>query len=330
MKISNETKIGALTAIAITTLILGFNYLKGTNLTERRDKIYAVFPNVEGLVESNPVFINGLQVGKVSKLEEKDPNISGIVVTISLAKEVNIPDNSLAHINSELLQTTSVVISLGGSSTYIRNGDTLRTKQQPGLMTEVKNSLNPALTNINKTLTSLNELIMNLNSTLDPSTKGNLQTIIRNLTSSSQSLDKLLNAERGALAKSLDNMQQVTSTLAKKDASIDSTINNLHAFSGKLSRMKLEETLETAHTSMQQLEKTVGKMNSPQSSLGALLSDRQLYDEIRQTNRSLTTLLDDLRMHPKRYVNISVFGGKKEKSGPLMSPIYDSTLKQRQ
>src|SRR5688500_6551568 len=103
MKISNETKVGALTAIAITVLILGFNFLKGKGPSGK--EIYTVFPNVEKLVVSNPVFINGLQVGKVTNLKERDKNISGIVVTISLTKDLNIPRNSVATLNSELLGT---------------------------------------------------------------------------------------------------------------------------------------------------------------------------------------------------------------------------------
>src|SRR5262245_5745045 len=110
MKISNETKVGALTAIAITVLILGFNYLKGKSAGG--NDIFAVFPNVDKLVVSNPVFINGLQVGKVSGLKEKDKNLSGIVVTITLTKDINIPRNSVATLNSELLGTTSVNVFL--------------------------------------------------------------------------------------------------------------------------------------------------------------------------------------------------------------------------
>ena len=99
MKISNETKIGALAAVSIAVLILGFNYLKGSNLFEKSDKIYAVFGKVDGLAVSNPVSINGLQIGKVASLHEKDKNLSGIIVAIDLTKDINIPNNSLVFVN---------------------------------------------------------------------------------------------------------------------------------------------------------------------------------------------------------------------------------------
>src|SRR6266700_7465075 len=127
MKISNETKVGTLTAIAITLLILGFNYLKGKNISTPNDQLYAIFPNVEGLQVSNPVFINGLQVGKVSAMHEKDKSLSGIVITIELTKDVNIPNNSLAAIRSELLGAASIKIELGGSKKYFDDGDTIQT-----------------------------------------------------------------------------------------------------------------------------------------------------------------------------------------------------------
>src|SRR5687768_17209619 len=151
MKISNETKVGALTAIAIVILILGFNFLKGRNLTERSDRIMSVFPDIKGLQVSNPVFIKGLQVGKIYEMYEKDNNLTGIVVSFSLTKDINIPDNSIAVINSDLLGGSSLEIRLGNSTTYIRHGDTLQSSAKLGIMTEITRSLNPAIANINKT-----------------------------------------------------------------------------------------------------------------------------------------------------------------------------------
>ncbi|NII29036.1 MCE family protein [Pseudoflavitalea sp. X16] len=324
MKISNETKVGALTAIAIVILILGFNFLKGRNLADRSDKIYAEFPSVEGLQVSNPVFIKGLQVGKVYAMKEKDENLSGVIVTISLNKRVNIPKNSLATIGSELLGTSSVKINMGNSPTYIQDGDTLSTMKTLGLADKLQSSLDPTLAKVNKTLESLDLVLHNLNSTLDPNTKNNLQSIIANLTNSSKSLEKLLDAQTGMLAKTLANTESVTGNLAKNNDKINATVDNLEKATGKLANAKFDEAVASLQSTMAKLEATVDKVNSNQSSLGALLNDRKLYDQLLQTNRSLTTLLDDLRMHPKRYVNISVFG-KKDKKGPLMSPIYDST-----
>lgn len=326
MKISNETKVGSLTAIAIVVLIFGFNFLKGKDLNASHDKLYAIFPSVEGLAVSTPVMINGLQVGKVASLKEIDKSLSGIVVTISMSKEVNIPNNSVAQISSDLLGSSSMKIQLGNATTYVKDGDTLVSMQTRGMVDKIQASIDPALASVNRTLTSLDTLILNLNSVLDPRTKNNLQDIIANLMRSTKSLEQLANAQTGILAKSLTNVESVTGNLAKSNEKITATVDNLEKATGQLANADIQGSLTELKNVLSNLEHTLGKANQKDNTLGLLLNDRQLYDEIRQTNRSLTTLLDDLRMHPKRYVSISVFG-KKDKKGPLMNPIYDTIPK---
>lgn len=324
MKISNETKVGALTAIAIVVLILGFNYLKGTNLTERNDKLYAVFPSVRGLAVSNAVFINGLQVGKVAEMHEKDKNLSGIIITINLTKDINIPKNSVVTISSELLSATALDIVLGDSRTYVKDGDTLATKENISVMGEFTKSVNPAINNANQALVQLQMLIKRLNDIVDPRTQTNIQGIVSSLNSTAHSLDRLMNERNGVLARSLNNVESITGNLAKNNDKINNTLTNLDKASGNFANLKLEEAIQSLKNTMAKLEKSVEKIDSKEGTLGLLLNDTKLYDQLLLTNRSLTTLLDDLRVNPKRYVNISVFG-RKDKKGPLQAPLYDST-----
>jgi len=318
MKISNETKVGALTAVAITVLILGFNFLKGKGASGK--EVYAVFPNVDKLVVSNPVFINGLQVGKVTSLMEKDKNMSGIVVTISLSKDINIPRNSVATLSSEILSNTAINVFLGNGTDYLKEGDTIRTERSLALTDRLQKSIDPAINNINKTLLSLDDVLQKLNTILDPNTRNNLQGIIANLATSSRSLEQLLNTETGMLAKSINNMHTITAGLARNVPKIDSTLSNLQTTTDKLARAKIAETIESIQHTMAKLETGIGKLDSKEGTVGLLLNDRQLYDEFRRTNRSLTILLDDLRVNPKRYINITLFG-PKDKKGPLRSPL---------
>jgi phospholipid/cholesterol/gamma-HCH transport system substrate-binding protein len=326
MKISNETKVGALTAVAITVLILGFNFLKGRDLTTSSTTVYAVFPNVEGLVVSNPVAINGLQVGKVTGLREKDKNLTGIVVTLDITKDINIPANSVAVISSELLGTPTVKIHLGNGPRFIQSGDTLRSERTLGFADKFQDKLDPAIANINKTITTLDELIQKFNTILDPNTRGNLQSIIANLAASTKSLERHLDPNSGRLARSLENVETITNAFAKNTGKIDSTFSNLEKATSKFASADMEGAIKSLKNNMDKLEQVISKMQTKDGTLGALLNDRQLYDEIRKTNRSLNTLLDDFRVNPKRYVNISVFG-KKDKKGPLQAPVNDSIPK---
>ncbi len=326
MKISNETKVGAITAVAIVILILGFNFLKGRNITERNDRVFTVFGEVNGLQVSNPVFINGLQVGKVSGLKEKDKELSGIVVSFDLTKDINIPVDSKTLITSDLLGTTIMEIKMGTKSgNYVGAGDTLESTYKPGMITEITKSLNPAINNINKTLASLDQLIQQLNSTLDPKTQNNLQGIIASMNSTIRGLDNLINTQSVVLGRAFSNAETVTNAFAKNSGKIDTTFGNLAKISDGLVRADIAKTLQTVNSTMSRLEQTIIAINSKNGSVGMLLNDRQFYDELRLTNRSLTTLLDDLRLHPKRYVSVSVFG-RKNKTAPIMQPVIGDSI----
>src|ERR1700730_12445466 len=139
MKIANETKIGVLAVVALAGLILGFNFLKGSTLFQHTKKIYAVFDNVEGMELSNAVQINGLTIGNVSAINESDKDLTqGIVVTITLKKDVHIPENSVGVINSGLISAATIVIDKGDATEYLDNGDTLQTKQKSNLFAQVQ------------------------------------------------------------------------------------------------------------------------------------------------------------------------------------------------
>jgi len=326
MKISNETKIGVLAVVAIVGLILGFNFLKGSSLFEHTRKLYAVFDNVEGMEVSNSVQINGLQIGNVSAINEADKDLkTGIIVTITLKKDVHIPKNSIATINSGLISSSSIIISKGDATEFLADGDTLATKQKANLLSQVQQGLNPIVLKLGGTLQSLDSLVEVIGSLFDPKMKNNLSTIVANLAASSASLQTLLNAQSGALAQSLKNVNAFTGNLAKNNEHINKTMENVEKTSSKLAEARIPETVESLQGTINELKGVIAKMNSNNGSLGLLLNDKKLYQNLEGTSRSLNTLLDDVRMHPKRYVSISVFG-RKDKSGPLMAPL-DSTAK---
>ncbi len=326
IKISNETKIGVLAVVALAGLILGFNFLKGNSVFQHSKKIYAVFDNVEGLDLSNFVQINGLQIGTVTAIDASDQDLThGIVVTISLKKDVHIPRNSIGAISTGLIASAAVVIKKGDSPQFLENGDTLRTKQTPNLLAQVQESVNPVIGKLGATLQSLDSLIQAVGAMFDPRLKNNFSAIIANLAGSSAQLQIMLNAQSGALAQSLKNVNEFTGNLAKNNDHINKTMENVEKTTSNLAAAKIPETVQALQATILELKSTLDKVNNPNGSVGLLLNDKKLYQNLEGTTRSLNTLLDDLRVHPKRYVNISVFG-KKDKSGPLMAPL-DSTSK---
>jgi len=327
MKISNETKVGVMAVVALAALILGFNYLKGSALFQHTKKLYAKFDNVEGLDVSNPVQVNGLTIGNVTAINESDKDLSqGVVATITLKKDVRLPDNSVAMINSSLLGTSTITITKGYSNNFLDNGDTIETKQKPNLLSQVQANIDPVILKLGGTLTSLDSLVQVVGTMFDPRTKNNFSAIVANLASSSAELQKLLNDQTGALAQSLRNLSQFTANLNKSNEHISSTMDNVDKTTAHLAAAKIPEAVDGLNATLGDLKATIQRLNSPNGTVGLLLNDKRLYNNLESTTRSLNTLLDDFRVHPKRYVNISVFG-KKDKTGPLTAPVIDSTSK---
>lgn len=329
MKISNETKIGALTAIAITLLILGFNFLKGKSFFDKTHTLYAKYSNVQGLATSNPVMINGLQVGTVYKIST-DKNMKEILVDMTLTKDVNIPLNSVALIKPSLLGTISIEIKLGDATTFIPQNGTIATEATSGIFNDVLSKIDPVLTQVTKAVTSIDSVLLAVNRILDPNAKNNIAAMLENLNKTSAnligasaSLNVLLNTQTGALAGTLKNLNSFTGNLDKNNDKITNLVGNLDKTATNLSQLELQKTLSTLNNTIGDLKSTIGKLNSTSGTAGLLLNDTKLYNNLTATANKLNLLLDDLKTNPKRYVNISVFG-KKNKNTGLTVPLPDT------
>jgi phospholipid/cholesterol/gamma-HCH transport system substrate-binding protein len=329
MKIANETKIGALTAIAITLLVLGFNFLKGKTFFGKSHTLYAKYTNVQGLANSNPVIINGLQVGTVYSITT-DKNMKEILVNMNLTKDVNIPINSIATIKSNLLTTPTLEITLGDAPTYLTKSDTIKTEASAGILDAAVQELRPVLGQVKNGVKSLDSLLLNVNGIVDPYAKNNIKSILENLNTttaglaaSSASLQILLNTQTGTLAKSLNNINSFTGNLANNNDKLTGVLTNLDKTTTNLANLDLQKTLNTLTTTIGDLQASIGKLNSTTGTAGLLLNDTKLYNNLTATTNKLNLLLDDLKTNPKRYINISVFG-KKNKPSALMVPLPDT------
>lgn len=324
MKISNETKVGALTIVALALLFIGFNYLKGKNVFSTSKKIHAVFTDLGTLEKSNEVKINGLPIGSVYQKQEKDKDVSAVVVTINLTRDVNIPENSVAYISSSLVGSSFIVIERGNSKQMLEDGDTIQTRLETGILGDVKAQLDPTISSVRMILDSLKKTLGAVNSTLDAPTRENLRQTVANLNESSASLKQLLNQEQGLLANTLENIETISSRLKDNTGELTATIKNTKKFSDQLASLELKSTADSLSALINELKTMTSSLNRGEGTMGALLQERKFYDQLNQTILSAEILLDDLRTHPKRYVNVSVFG-KKDKSGPLTSPAKKDT-----
>ena len=329
MKIANETKVGAIAVVSVALLILGFNFLKGKKLFSKSTILYATYGNIQGLQKSNPILINGLQVGTVFDIRT-DKDMKNILVELNITKDVYIPVNSIALIKTNPIATPSMEIKLGDATTHLKNKDTIITENSGGIFGTLLEKVDPVLFQVRKSITSLDTVLMNFNSILDPGAKNNIGASLQNMNAitasmlrSTASLQILLNTQSGALAKSLENVESITRNFAGTNEKITNVVTNLDKTTTKLSQLELEKAVNTLNATLTDLKNMVAKINSTDGTLGSLINDPKLYNNLASTGNKLNLLLDDIRVNPKRYVNVSVFG-KKQNNSPLLVPMPDT------
>ena len=327
MKISNETKVGILTIIALTLLIVGFNFLKGKNVFNKEKHLYAVFSDLGSLRKSNEVKMKGLPVGIIYDYTEIDKNLSGVIVTITMKRDVNIPKDSKATIESELLGNTYMNVVQGLSTDFLKDGDTIVTDRASSFLGDVKAQITPTLTSVRSAIDSLKIVLGGLNRLFDKDTKGNVSDIIRNLKQTTSSLNKLLDAESGALAATLNNANSITGNLKKNNDSITATISSIKKAADKFSGLEVQPAIDTLQATINELKNVLSKFNTNEGTLGLLMKDRKLYDQLNSLLLGVEILFDDIRVNPKRYTGSVIFN-RKDKTGPLTSPAKKDSIPQ--
>ncbi len=330
MKVSNETKVGALTVIAITLIILGFNFLRGKTIFKSGNFIYAKYTDTKGLIVSNPVFVNGFQVGTVFEIENENPNLSQIVVAIKLNDSYKIPKNSVATIQDNPLGTNSISVVLGDAKDYFKSGDTIKTAPAASLLGDLMNTLSPLGEQTKKTITALEQVLTNINVVLNDKNKENIQVVLTNLAATTENLNKsmaaiqlMLDKQNGSIAQTADNINSFTKNLNENNKKINNIIDNLDSGTKAIKEADLTKTIKTIQEAVAQITITLQKLNTGDGTAAKVLNDKAMYDGLQSTIKSINTLVDDIKVHPKRYINVSVFG-KKDKSMPLVKPLADT------
>jgi len=314
VKISNETKVGVLAAFAITLLIIGFNFLKGNSVFSRETVLYARYKQVDGLAASKPVLINGYQIGRVASLELQ-PDAS-IIASLKIDSKYEIPKNSIARLEStDLLGSKAIVITLGSEKEYVADGDFLQTNVEKGL----KESIEPVQKKVEVIVAKLDSILGSVNGILNAKTQkdiGNsfssIAATLSTLESTSKKVDALVGSESIKLANILSNVEAITTNFKNNGQKIDAVMQNLNQVSDRVAALKFEETVNNANKVMADLQLIMADIKNGKGTIGALLNDKQMYDNLNNASKNLDALMIDLKANPKRYVHFSLFGGKKD------------------
>lgn len=314
MKITNETKVGILAAVAIAILILGYSFLKGNDVFSREQEFYAAYDNVEGLAVSNPVLVNGFQIGRVSAL--KLMANGQIVAQLKINPDYEIPSNTIARLEStSLLGSKAIVFELGTSQKYAESGDTLNANVQKDLLQQVK----PVQQKAEAMITRLDSILTSLNNTISPEFQRNFNSsfasiahILNTLESTTRKVDGMVGAQESRLTGIFANLESISANFRNNNQRITGIMTNLETVTDKFARADFEQTIRNADKAVADMQTAINKVNAGQGSLGKLINDEQLYQNLNNAAENLDKLMIDLKAHPSRYVSFSVFGGRKD------------------
>ena len=313
MKLTREVKTGILAIGAILLFIFGYSYLKGTNLLEKNRTFFVKYQNVEGLAKGAPVTINGFGVGKVQNIKFAD-KAGGLIVELTVEEDFDFSKTSLVRIySSGLIGGKSIgIFPKYEAGNIAQSGDTLRGEIEDGMLTAVSKALGPLERKVNNTLAVVDTLLLSVTDVLDEDTRDNLKLAIQNLNSTMRSFN-------GA-SKSLDNLlADNTEKLNRTFTNLDDMSANFVKLSDSLAQLETGKLVSDLQNVVDRFDALVTGLDNGEGTVGKLLKDDQLYDNLEGASRQLEQLLQDLKLNPKRYVHISVFG-KKQKE--YVSPEY--------
>ena len=297
MKLTKEIKIALVAIVGILIMYFGINFLKGMNLFSTNNAYYMTFDDIQGLGASTPIYADGYKVGTVDGMEYDYKENGPIKVKVDIIKDLRIPQGSKAEIVKDLMGNLQVNLLLANNPRErVEPGGVIPGAVNGGMMDKAANLI-PV---VEKMLPKLDSILTSVNALMaDPALAAslhNVETITSNLTVSTRELNTLmagLNKQVPGMVRKangvLDNTNRLTANLASLD--VQGTLN------------KVNQTLESAHQFAE-------KLNSNQGSLGLLMNDTKLYDNLTSTMSHADSLVIDLKAHPKRYVHFSVFGRK--------------------
>ncbi|OYU96937.1 MAG: hypothetical protein CFE21_01220 [Bacteroidetes bacterium B1(2017)] len=322
MKVTKEAKIGLFAALSLAALYFGYNFLRGKKLFSSQNTYYAVYNKIDGIVKSTPIYFKGLKVGQVEKLSLiRTDSANKILATLLIDDKIQLAQSSEAKIvGMDLLGGKAISLIIPSLVDPIHKGDTLMGTQETSLTESISEMITPVKNKTENVMVSLNKVLGELEKVLENGGTQNLSAgiddlagILKNLRATTQQLDLLMQSEKGKISKITGNVAVLSETFKKSNAEIEASLKNFRSISDSLADAPIKSTIEQLNITSHQLALISTKIEKGDGTAGKLVNDKELYDNLNKSAFELQALLKDLKENPKRYVNVSVFGGKKEK-----------------
>jgi len=290
--------------VAITILVTGYNYLKGTKLFNSNKTVYKEYPFIGGLAKSSPVIVNGFQVGLVSDVYFKEDQSGNLMVELVITdRDLKIPSNSVANLISlDLLSSKGIGLTLGDSNVELVDGDTIKSHFEKSMLDDVSEQLLPMKQKAEKLMISLDSTIIvskttleNLNKLFDEQNQRNLKLSLISLKTTLEKFQTFA-----------DNANATMNTLKP-------TVKKYGDLADSLKQVDIKTTLEKANKTFEEITAVMQKMNNGEGTMGQLMTNDSLYKNLESVTRDLDKLLIDMEANPKRYVHFSIFGRKDKR-----------------
>ena len=322
MKISKEIKTGLIAIAAVALLVTGVNFLKGNSFFGGDDVYYAYFANSGGVVPASTVIVNGVEVGKVLTVDLTQEQDSAKRVLISF----NIKDDGFKIARSSSIEvgaldffTKGMIIQPGSdlSKGYYNPGDKIQGVVSVDLISQVKSYVEPINQKLQKMMTSVDEVITSISAfwdtTATSSLEGSMQEVklaIRRFGTVAVEVEDMVKTERVQLHKILANVDNITKNLNLSNDKITAILGNAKKITDDLVTADFKTVIGDAQKTIRTLNDLLKNATEGKGTLGMLLNDQKLYDELVNTNKELQNLVNDLQLHPERYIHFSVLGAK--------------------
>jgi len=334
LKLSNETKVGLLTAVALTILILGYNYLKGQKLFSGQQTYHAVFNNVSGLLKANPVLLSGLQVGLVEDIQLKDGRTDSFLVTFIVDAELKLPSNtnvtmqSTSPVLGETVLTLNIPSIADASKTFLKDGDTVKGVDQSSLLDTAKDELIPIKEKVDKMMLTLDSTLFAINVILRSdevmktienvsASVGNVQSSLANLEGIVENVNDFTENDLQHVGVILRNVSNLSETLESDIVTkVDNVVveakdvlANTERITAKIAEADINTTIDEANSAITEIKALTHEIQNGDGSMSKLINNDELYNNIEDVSFNVNELLVDVKKNPWRY--ISLFGKKK-------------------
>jgi phospholipid/cholesterol/gamma-HCH transport system substrate-binding protein len=318
MKIKREYSITLLVLLGVGLLIFGVNFLKGMDIFQKRNVFHVVYGNVSGITSSSPVYFNGFKVGQVISTELMPGSDGRIAVSFQVDEsQLKFSRDTKVQIYSSDIFSRALQLIPGHAPTLAQPGDTLLGDTQLSLTDAVGEQIDPLKKKAEGMLASVDSVLMSLQNIFNDSARrdidasfASIRGTLETLNSSARQIDGMIADERATIHATLANIREITGNLVKYNDEIARILSNMDTVTSVLAGGQLEKVLDDMSATSGQLKTMMERMERGEGTLGALLHNDTLYQNLESASREMDLLMEDLRLNPNRYVHLSLFGRK--------------------